>query len=226
MGKARGNNESFTKDTLNNIARLDGRINKIDKSDGYLNQTDTQIHTDLHNHLNLRTGGIHGAGSGYNAAKVKITNGTILVGPTSGKQAGLIIVESESGVTDDLKIISYGYHTYLKLILIAKEGHTITLVSGEAFGFDLESSIIVTDKKFIHVRYDSLTNLWKLDGIGDQIILSTSVPTDKSQADIAFGTKIGTIGISDNGSILRMVVKQFNGNWAKLDFDYDALTPP
>jgi hypothetical protein len=56
------------------------------------------------------------------------------------------------------------------------------------------------------------------------LVVSTE-PTTIAEADTAFGTGIGTIGVWDNGSNkLVMFIKQINGNWSSSDFKYNELT--
>jgi len=190
MGKARGNNESFEKHVQNKINELYGLNSKLGQSDAFLNQTNTQIHTDLHNYFKLGKPNIIGAPTGYNEARVKIVNGVIDTGQTSGKNAAVIVVESETGIIDELSEIHSAYLPYQMIIITAKAGHTITLVSGSTI--DLAEPITFTNQNYPVLINDKLDSKWKLYGLGgvggggpatDPILLPqlSNVPTPANQ---------------------------------------------
>jgi len=110
----------------------------------------------------LKSGGVMDGAIGYNASKIKIISDTIDIGGDSGKYAGVVILESETGTTDTLSTINNFQLSFQGQKLIAKEGHTITI--DNANNIDVSSSIILTNQQFVTVRYDILTNKWKIDG--------------------------------------------------------------
>jgi len=160
-GKARSNDESFE--------AFQQKFNR--KAEAFMSQNSNIDHgqfftTPPPNNNNksplFTSGGVMDGAIGYNASKIQIVSDTIDIGGNSGKYAGVVILESETGTTDTLSTINNFQLSFQGLKLIAKVGHTITIDNAD--NIDVLSSITLTNQAFVTLRYDILTNKWKIEG--------------------------------------------------------------
>jgi len=161
MGKARDTDKSFAAEQQKINAQTKGLISASSNplhgqfflTPDPLSQTKKLLE---------KCGGVMNGAIGWNSSKIPIISDTIDIGGGSGKYAGFVILEAETGTTDDLSTIDNFQLSYQDLTLLAKAGHTITITN--VGNIELSSSLTLTDSQAATLFFDILTNKWKVKG--------------------------------------------------------------
>ena len=88
-------------------------------------------------------------------------------------------------------------------------------------------SYVCQPNTFLCFIFDTISQKWTLVYASNTNIpvLTSTLPANKASADDVFGSRSGTIGIYDNGStILRVFVRQNDGNWGSVNLTRDQIT--
>ncbi len=141
---------------------------------------------------------------------------------------GTFLLVKHTATPIDIVWIDFAIGDGQSIFLKPENGKTITLKPGG--NIDITSDVIINDNEFVWLLFSEDSDV---TGTGGFILKKSkpiipivfTEPANKSQADNVFGNSIGTIGVWDNESnILRMFIKQKNGNWASSNFTYNSLT--
>lgn len=162
-GKAESNSTDFEAYQLTQNAKFENFMNQnsnINGSQFFI--TPPPKPTNPLTFLNKEFGGVMGSPIGWNPSKVQITSGEIDIGRDSGKLAGFVIIESETGTTDTLTDINNFVFGYQDLTLLAAIGHTITITN--TGNINVSSSVIFDDTAAVTIFYDTISNTWKIKG--------------------------------------------------------------
>jgi len=168
-GKPRSNDESFEAFQLNFNSKVEGYMSQNSNEDhGQFFMTPPP---EINQKVFLSTaGGVMNGAIGFNASKIQIISNTIDIGADSGKYAGVVILESETGFSDVLSTIDNFQLSFQGLTLLAKEGHTITI--DNVGNIDVSTSITLTNQQYITLRFDIIANKWKVDGVSGGVAFS------------------------------------------------------
>lgn len=169
-------------------------------------------------------------GNAFNPlAATNILNGVLDVSKSTGTTFPIVILQGESPPTaDDLVTITQGTDVFpFQELVIRTRSSIITIKNSDNINTPNGSDLVLPIGSIIHLYFDTFLGEWVIDGgtFNYRPVITSTFPSNKSQADILFGSQTGTIGIFDNGvTVLTMFVKQLNGNWAGSNFTRDVLT--
>jgi len=159
MAKAKSNDKSFEADQLELNSRIENFMDQNSNTDHGQFFLTPEPQKNSSKKLLPLDGGVLSGAIGHNPSKIKIISNTIDIGVSSGKYSGFIILESESGTTDNLATIDNFQLSYQEIILQAVSGHTITLTSTD--NIDLSNNFPLSNQIAVRLFFDIIANKWK-----------------------------------------------------------------
>jgi len=160
-GKARSNDESFEAFQLKQNSKFENFMDQnanIDHAQFFTSAPPDKV---VRTFLRKGFGGVMGSPIGWNASIVTIDAGAIDIGRQSGKLAGHVIVQAETGTADTLTDIDNFVFSYQDLVIQADAGDTITVDNtGNLFLGDGVTDLTIKGSEMLRLRYDILLNKW------------------------------------------------------------------